>query len=322
MNPMSRGFIAAAIAAALTLLPGCSTVSVDVGADIEAGGGHGKHGGEGGHHRRGDGGGGGLGLGLELSIPIGNTTDEAKEEPKICGPDITGKVMAVLDLMMTEYNSPNRTAEQRKAACEALITPDLIDGTHEVAWDITELSPGVAPKKEDSEEWRRGRHYWFEPYAAACCTPREPCGASVVFLGRCMHAQVVNYIQWGVTNKLCDQMGPARAMHLARAKASHGLSGLFSVERDPVYMDQSIMTDLGERFVELRREGKSLTEIVEVLEPESVDLDIMSSRPQSECAMTCTLTEREQKRFDLMEFSYVWEKLLPARARVKNRTGY
>jgi len=100
--------------------------------------------------------------------------------------------MAVLDLMMTEYNAPARTAAQRKAACEALITPDLIDGTHEVAWDNVELSPTVAPKKEDTEEWRRGRHFWFEPYAAACCTPREPCGASVVFLGRCMHAQVVN----------------------------------------------------------------------------------------------------------------------------------
>jgi len=319
MNIINRTFAASILFAALVLTPGCSSVSVDVGADIDAGGGHGKHGGEGGHHRRHDGGGGGLGLGLELSIPIGNTADEAKEEPKICGPDITSKVMAVLDLMMTEYNAPARTAAQRKAACEALITPDLIDGTHEVAWDIVELSPAVAPKKEDTEEWRRGRHFWFEPYAAACCTPREPCGASVVFLGRCMHAQVVNYIQWGVTNKLCDQMGPARAMHLARAKMS---TGIFNLDENPTYQDQSIMTDLGERFVELRREGKSLAEITETLTAESIDLDIMSSRPQSECAMTCQLTEREQKRLDLMEFGYIWEKLLPARARVKNRTGF
>ena len=132
-------------------------------------------------------------------------------------------------------------------------------------------------------------------------------------------AQVVNYIQWGVTNKLCDQMGPARAMHLARAKMS---TGIFNLDENPTYQDQSIMTDLGERFVELRREGKSLAEITETLTAESIDLDIMSSRPQSECAMTCQLTEREQKRLDLMEFGYIWEKLLPARARVKNRTGF
>src|SRR6185369_1543107 len=65
-------------------------------------------------------------------------------ENKVCGPDVTTKVMDVLDKIMRSFRQAS--AEKQAAACSEAMGP--LSGIN--AWDIVQLSPAVAPQKGET----------------------------------------------------------------------------------------------------------------------------------------------------------------------------
>ena len=146
--------------------------------------------------------------------PDGDDPRDTEENPMICGPDVTLHVLGALDGMINDYD--NATPVQKELACRNLISVD----TAEAAWDMVPLAP---PYYDAEEGPSPDMTYWLEDVAKACAIPRHwPCGPTVQFLGQCMHSQVLNYIQWGVMNKLCDQEGYSGLAHWARAGGWQG----------------------------------------------------------------------------------------------------
>lgn len=130
-----------------------------------------------------------------------------KPEPneRICGPDVTDHVFKVLKAIRETYES--WTPEVRTARCDNLYHWRQFNA----AWDMQGFAPSDAG---DSEVPGTPGYIEFPFFSAAapgyCGVPRHPCGATVEFLGHCIHAQVVNYVQWGAMNELCDTEVKAR----------------------------------------------------------------------------------------------------------------
>lgn len=257
--------------------------------------------------------------------PQNSPSSNPLTQPKnMCGPDITGNVFRVLDTMHRNWRSWKES--KRNELCRDLINPLTSEG----AWDIKALSPNTAPpsKKKYLETHTslknyevdiQRRLYWFEGATAACAMPRWPCGPTVTFLGQCIHAQVVNYVQWGVMNKLCDQEGLAKSAHGARAAL---------LSSDDVYDGQKIMTGLGSAYTAATHSGQlfegpilgsdpgelqgrhdifrskmkeKLSELMEA--PEN---SAFASRPAVNCSMSCQMTAAERAQLNRNIFGYDW----------------
>ena len=157
---------------------------------------------------------------------------------------------------------------------------------------------------------------WFEPFTRQCSKPRPTCGPTATFLGQCFHIQVINYLQWGVMNKLCDQMRQAFAMHSRRDTVITSLwyrTGFTSAH----FHQQTLMTELGGEYVDAleaapdppsdldkrvmrRRLGRAMAaEIQKFPIP-------WSQRPETACATTCRMTRTERRRFDEQPWGYIW----------------
>ena len=142
---------------------------------------------------------------------------------KACGPDVTDYVMAVQMIQDTYNNSWN--AAERSRRCGTLYGLGF-----NAAWDLQGFTPS------DGEKYMP--QIFFQRAAPnACAIPRDPCGATVVFLGYCVNAQVVNYVQWGVMNELCDTQERGIAAQAVRSAFNSNSTG------------QSIMRELGGDFV-------------------------------------------------------------------------
>ena len=143
---------------------------------------------------------------------------------KACGPDVTDYVMAVMQMIQDAYNNSWNAAE-RSRRCGTLYGLGF-----NAAWDLQGFTPS------DGEKYMP--QIFFQRAAPnACAIPRDPCGATVVFLGYCVNAQVVNYVQWGVMNELCDTQERGIAAQAVRSAFNSNSTG------------QSIMRELGGDFV-------------------------------------------------------------------------
>lgn len=240
---------------------------------------------------------------------------------KICGPDITENVLRVLDKMHNDWRRWDSSKKGEK--CRDLINP----ATALSAWDITELSPGTAPLTEDQYEdafggtkgykkYIKTTKFWFEGAAAACAKPRWPCGNTVTFLGQCIHAQVVNYVQWGTMNRLCNQEGSAAAVHAAYSARAPG----------DIYDGQKIMTGIGSAYTAATDAGnyynfqsadpgekqgrrdqikKLMTDKLKSLMADAGNADF-ASRAAAACSMPCPITPKEKNKLSGRNFKYQW----------------
>lgn len=148
---------------------------------------------------------------------------------KACGPDVTDYVMAVMQMIQDTYNKSWNAAE-RSRRCGTLYGLGF-----NAAWDLQGFTPS------DGESYMP--QIFFQRAAPnACAIPRDPCGATVVFLGYCVNAQVVNYVQWGVMNELCDTQ--------ERGIIAQGIRSVFNSNST----GQKIMWELGTDFVRTKED--------------------------------------------------------------------
>ena len=149
----------------------------------------------------------------------------AKPNPnqRICGPDVTDYVLGVLELMRESYQGWSE--DERSRRCGALYSLRSFN----YAWDMQGFAPSDAGEPEGKPGYME--YIFFQRAAPGyCAVPRWPCGATVQFLGRCIHAQVVNYVQWGLMNQLCDTQVRGELANLLRSGFSthyagqHGMS--------------------------------------------------------------------------------------------------
>lgn len=192
------------------------------------------------------------------------TLPQPEKQKYVCGPDITEKVYLTLKKIEAEYDAAS--ADQKKAACTALYSPT--DYNH--AWDIEGLDPEAAPNKEEGRYWDKDQHSFvkekrnkygtpvkgpdgqvitvpFKPWLTntsdVCAIPRpdEECAATVEFDGVCMHAQVANYVMWGLVNRLCSNSYKANSDAHDAVKARGAASGTDAA----TVSGQQAMTDVG-----------------------------------------------------------------------------
>lgn len=161
--------------------------------------------------------------------PPASTPRKPKEGEMVCGPDVTDYVLQVMKLMEDRYHLWDY-ATQTKNCLVLYSLPHF-----QSAWDMQLFTPSDG---EDSMP------YIFFQRAAPdyCAVPRWPCGPTVKFLGYCVSAQVVNYVQWGLMNHLCDNQGVGMLSHLMRS----GVSG--------DYTGQEAMAAIGQAFGSTDRE--------------------------------------------------------------------
>lgn len=250
-----------------------------------------------------------------IIIPISEEIPVVVEEdPKVCGPDITENVMRVLKKIIDDYNAATPTEQQ--AACDALFDDD----TAEFAWDISQLSPAIAPDPDDPDS--KG---WFEWVSEDCATPRHyPCGTTVTFLGECIHSQVVNYVQWGVMVELCETRTKAAIAHWLRATA--GASWSDGEFKAPHYQGQKVMTAVGMQFahtkvaVETDPDFKAdparytpkykhdfVRDVMKTrMENEAKEFDEFNQRQEADCQVPCPISEERQRILNRRTWTYTW----------------
>ena len=161
---------------------------------------------------------------------------------------------------------------------------------------------------DDYGKYLADNTFWFEWVSDKCAIPRHyPCGNSVVFLGQCIDAQVVNYIQWGFINNICDQRKTAAVAHGARELLGSSVT----------YTSQRVLVAIGDAYASslpiIGNIGKGITNTVEALMRNKMaelmadpDYKDFYYRQQDICKMVCKLTKDQQKELDARTFRYRW----------------
>jgi len=226
---------------------------------------------------------------------------------KVCGPDVTPAVIKTLKKIREEFNS---NPDKQAAACRSLIDPRS-GGS---AWDIDQLSPGVAvPKTSEKEnpfqyekefdawvqrdenggikDWKQP---WFTGESAMCAIPRNDpvCAPTVEFFGICEHAQVVNYVQWRFMLGLCGggypYVGPA--LHKAWNTVQYG--------GNAPKQAQDNMSEVAKKILDKLDENENETDFSDIKDALAA-LDSGLTKEIRECQLTCPITIDR-------EFGYGW----------------
>lgn len=224
--------------------------------------------------------------------PVAHTPPpETPKDQHICGPDITYKVYLTLRKIAAEYKAA--TPAQQKAACGSLY--GLTSWGH--AWDIDGLDPDSA----------NGPQPWLTRYSNACAIPRpsEVCAATVEFAGTCQHAQIVNYVMWGLVNHLCGyKRGTATGIAHARNTTYAVLRALFKHQGSPnlneVQGSQEAMIDVGYTFQPGSALGTSLGTWQQILAAAKQKGYFKIFEP---CELKCPV------KLYRPPFNYIWEGL-------------
>jgi hypothetical protein len=136
--------------------------------------------------------------------PASQPRPKPLESANICGPDVTGYVLDILAYMRRVWWSWDEATQQKR--CSQIVSIRTALG----AWDMAPFSPTSYQSLQVAPEY--------------CGVPEWPCGATVEFMGYCVPAQVVNYVQWGAMTRLCDNEGEGMLWHLARDTLGAGWS--------------------------------------------------------------------------------------------------
>lgn len=261
-------------------------------------------------------------VGNKVAVVSEPPQNVAPPEPPsmVCGPDVTENVLRVMRKMHTDWR--NMDSSTKGAKCRNLIDPM----TALTAWDINALSPSAAPVSRESyaeafgpnanyDRYLQGR-FWFEVVSDRCAIPRHyPCGPTVVFLGQCIHSQVVNYVQWGFLNKLCDQEGIAATVHSFRSTVNRVPEHLHAGQEamtaigstyaaNVMNWNQSMFRSLDPAEQNIEMEAHMARRLSRVMnDPE---LSAFLQRPETACTMACRLTPEEEASLRRRNFRYVW----------------
>ena len=254
-----------------------------------------------------------------------NSSKPPAQPKPVCGPDITDNVFRVLDKIHSDWKSWNSSKKGEK--CTALMTSLS-------AWDIRPLAPGNAPPTEEwyeehtwdgtgslNAKWKKylQKHkFFFETDAAACSKPRFICTNTVTFLGKCIDPQQVNYVQWGVMNRLCNRDGLAKIAHGLYSATAPGatydsqkiMAGIGSAYTAATnagshYNPQS--TDPGEKQEIFENVRKLMVKKLKGLMADPANSDF-GSRPAIKCSVPCQMTAAEKDKLSKRNFGYDWGK--------------
>jgi hypothetical protein len=187
---------------------------------------------------------------VTVAKPSDNAPVSTKEPPvSACGPDVTDYVLGVLQMIQDAYKNSWNAAEREKR-CGSLYGLGF-----QAAWDLQGFTPS------DGESYMPD--IFFQRAAPKyCAVPRDPCGSTVVFFGYCVNAQVVNYVQWGLTNELCGTQVKGRMAQSTRSIFSDNSTG------------QQIMSDIGADFngsLDLETKKRILKGIMDTLVRQNQD---------------------------------------------------
>jgi hypothetical protein len=256
----------------------------------------------------------------------------------ICGPDITEFVLGVLRDVRNGYNN---NPDKQSAACHALLDPASASS----AWDIFGLDPGSAPDEgtkysPENDDWRppdaptppelstddtpeqaqdkqdayqkelddykrKIKKPWFTSYSKVCAMPRETCGATVEFLGTCQHAQVVNYVQWGMMMSLC---GPG---YPTVGKLAHAIWNHVHYHDGAPTEQQNNMADVGEELNDViyhdpqNMQGVNNPRLDDIRKKLQA-ADAKLSHPEQVCALKCKLDPDQQDRLGMKPTGFHW----------------
>ena len=153
-------------------------------------------------------------------------------------------------------------------------------------------------------------------FRSRCATPRPICSRTATFLGQCFDIQVINYLQWGAMNKLCDQMRKAYAIHSRRDTATTAL-WYWTGSTSAHFHQQVMMTALGAEYVDALEDAPDPPDdldkrVMRRRLERAMDAEIQiyptpwSQRPETACATTCRMTRRERRDFDAQSWGYIW----------------
>jgi len=254
----------------------------------------------------------------------GNGDDPRDVQPidNVCGPDITDKMIAVMESIMNFYES--WSAAERSKKCTRIVDPT---GDYNNMWDIDHLSPVSSDIKI------------LRVYAPQCAKPDPPCGLSVELFGYCVHPQIANYMQWGLMNKLCDQETTSGTMQWLRGT----LTAIKNLGKTGHYDQQIMMIDIGSKFVDIagnrperdigvEKDGagnkmyrkltdKEMKQVKKIKQARKAKLkeafddltysqgswDDWNNRSEKKCQLTCKMTENQKKNWDKKEFGFQWD---------------
>jgi hypothetical protein len=187
----------------------------------------------------------------------------AKSPPaNACGPDVTDYVLGVLQMIQDTYKSWSDA--ERSKRCGSLYGLGF-----QAAWDLQGFTPS------DGESYMP--EIFFQRAAPNyCAIPKDQCGATVAFLGYCVHAQVVNYVQWGLMNELCGTQVKGRIARSTRSVFSDYSTG------------QEVMSDIGADFngsLDLETKKRILKDIMDTLVRRNQD--DWYKMNGTDCALVC-----------------------------------
>jgi len=124
--------------------------------------------------------------------------DGGKEkcDPKICGPDVTKELRAVINRTIKRYNAWNKAQQARACKGHTSWERDPLRGggpAYKNAWDIDKIYFG-------GNAWIKN-----PPYSPPCAMPHKDCGDSLQVGQMCYYSGSVNYVIFGVMSKLCGR---------------------------------------------------------------------------------------------------------------------
>lgn len=222
-----------------------------------------------------------------------------------CGPDVTDNVLEMMRRIKTDFDALKRSnAAAAEKACS-----NLTGTSGPEAWDIRGLDPGTSPQKEhkvhqDGLAYTDGggvlKFYpWFTEISNACAIPRPQCAATVEFMGTCIHAQELNYIQWGGMKKLC---GGGAGFDLA-ATGNQWIKW----KSAPMQKEEDAIAGIGEDYIEAL--GKNPEPDISDIKGKwrnrygNINMPVGS---EYDCQLGCVLTEAMKKKIKEQVSGYRW----------------
>lgn len=228
---------------------------------------------------------------------------------KICGPDITGLVLEALTNMRDEYK---KNPDKQSEACHSLFDKK----TASAAWDISQLSPSSSPYRDMSynpktDQWEKpqdpahpdqkpySKKPWFTYVSNMCAIPRPVCGQTVEFMGTCQHAQVVNYVQWGMMLSLCGGLYPTLG------KVAHKVWNSDTYGPSAPAAQQESMIQVGSEFKEALDNAHPIPDISGIKQ-RLKERDAALKYAEQDCELKCELTDAQRADLRKTRFGWHW----------------
>lgn len=154
---------------------------------------------------------------------------EKNEKKLCCGPDVTLKVLQVLDDVKLKYKNAPQVTKDACSSIAGLGNWDIMPLILYKSWVDIPCSNGNIGAKSGTA-----------------------CQYTVQFFDRCYHAAVVNYTLWGVIEQLCDLILPY-----------HGVYNILEYGGSPHYETQKSMVSFGAHYAKMNGSAEDYIKMVE-----------------------------------------------------------